>query len=200
MKSLSDYINEYIAESAPTGHWEDFCDEDTGEIVSVWRWEDTDEFFATLKEYDDKLNAVWNQIDSLNDAADEYYAEIDDKRRELKEVDNEIRDLRKKRKQLFIDMEEEIGQIDISNDKERDEKAQEYGEDINDIDDELTELNKQHVALVNQIKELEDKISKVYNANMETEKKLWARKDALENERNAALEKIRASYGPAPTK
>lgn len=132
MKSLHKYIME-SSEDGKNGHWEDFVDEDTGEIVSMWVNDPTpEELEKQEKEREENINSWYEkrkkedelrkklQLDKLDDDVWNY-------EQQLKDLNNEYRELR-------IDMEEELGYLYSQGDEVEAEKlAQKYGAKENKI-------------------------------------------------------------------
>lgn len=132
MKSLHKYIME-SSEDGKNGHWEDFVDEDTGEIVSMWVNDPTpEELEKQEKEREENINSWYEkrkkedelrkklQLDKLDDDVWNY-------EQQLKDLNNEYRELR-------IDMEEELGYLYSQGDEAEAEKlAQKYGAKENKI-------------------------------------------------------------------
>lgn len=132
MKSLLKYIKE-SSEDGKNGHWEDFVDEDTGEIVSMWVNDPTpEELEKQEKEREENINSWYEkrkkedelrkklQLDKLDDDVWNY-------EQQLKDLNNEYRELR-------IDMEEELGYLYSQGDEVEAEKlAQKYGAKENKI-------------------------------------------------------------------
>ena len=116
MKALYKYIKE-SAEDGKNGHWEDFVDEDTGEIVTMWVNDPTPEDIAAKeKEREENTHSYYEQ--------------------QLKDLNREYRDLR-------MDMEEELGQLYSSGKEAEAEKlAQKYGKQENRITKEQESLRK----------------------------------------------------------
>lgn len=132
MKSLLKYIKE-SSEDGKNGHWEDFVDEDTGEIVSMWVNDPTpEELEKQEKEREENINSWYEkrkkedelrkklQLDKLDDDVWNY-------EQQLKDLNNEYRELR-------VDMEEELGYLySQGNEVEAEKLAQKYGAKENKI-------------------------------------------------------------------
>ena len=71
MKSLSKYIVEKIGD-LNTGFWEPFEDEDTGEVINIWRVYPSKEIIALQKEIDDEEVKIYDEISKME-------TELDDK-------------------------------------------------------------------------------------------------------------------------
>lgn len=127
-------INQYIKESekdGKNGHYEDFADEDTGEIVTMWVDDPTpEELEAREKEREESARQYYEKcekeraaykelkIDSLEDVV--WYLQV------------ELKDLHQEYRQLEIDQEEEVGGLYADGKEAEAEKlAQKYGAKFN---------------------------------------------------------------------
>lgn len=116
---------------------EDFLDEDTGEVVTVKRKvfneagkRELDRLTSVISE---KYDGILNEKLQENKRVSKLYEQANDKRywveMELKELKTDLRALK-------IDMEEGVP-IAINQGRDPDEIANEYGEKINDLEDEI---------------------------------------------------------------
>lgn len=141
MKALYKYIKE-SAEDSKNGHWEDFVDEDTGEIVTMWVNDPTPEDIAAKeKEREENTHSYYEKQQKENEMRKQLKLdELDDivwgYEQQLKDLNREYRDLR-------MDMEEELGQLYSSGKEAEAEKlAQKYGKQENRITKEQESLRK----------------------------------------------------------
>ena len=141
MKALYKYVKE-SAEDGKNGHWEDFVDEDTGEIVTMWVNDPTPEdITAKEKEREESARSYYEKQQKENEMRkqlklDELDDVVWDYEQQLKDLNREYRDLR-------IDMEEELGQLYSSGKEAEAEKlAQKYGKQENRIAKEQESLRK----------------------------------------------------------
>lgn len=141
MKALYKYIKE-SAEDGKNGHWEDFVDEDTGEIVTMWVNDPTPEDIAAKeKEREENTHSYYEKQQKENEMRKQLKLdELDDivwgYEQQLKDLNREYRDLR-------MDMEEELGQLYSSGKEAEAEKlAQKYGKQENRITKEQESLRK----------------------------------------------------------
>lgn len=141
MKALYKYIKE-SAEDGKNGHWEDFVDEDTGEIVTMWVNDPTPEDIAAKeKEREENTHSYYEKQQKENEMRKQLKLdELDDivwgYEQQLKDLNREYRDLR-------MDMEEELGQLYSSGKEVEAEKlAQKYGKQENRITKEQESLRK----------------------------------------------------------
>ena len=141
MKALYKYIKE-SAEDGKNGHWEEFVDEDTGEIVTMWVNDPTPEDIAAKeKEREENTYSYYEKQQKENEMRkqlklDELDDIVWDYEQQLKDLNKEYRDLR-------IDMEEELGQLYSSGKEAEAEKlAQKYGKQENRITKEQESLRK----------------------------------------------------------
>ncbi len=160
MKSLYNYICE-------TGHYEEFTDEDIGEVSKMWiedptpdelakremaREEDANDYYEKCKKerkYSEKLH-----IDELEDL--------------VWNLQNELRDLHEEYKQLQIDQEEEVGELYANGDEASAERlAQTYGNKFN------KNIKKQE-SLKAKLKTARRKLDDANNKLITFCKKLWS--------------------------
>lgn len=138
--SLKLYKNSKKLKDSEAEEWEEFLDEDTGEVVKVLRQKQTE-----LKPSPKQGPATLKQLEELE-------LHIQDLSKQLDELDDKIfylkqdrSSLRERRKQLLIDMEEEAGQV--TTDEDRDKLGSRYGEAIDSLDKELERVNVEIVTL-----------------------------------------------------
>ena len=141
MKALYKYVKE-SAEDGKNGHWEDFVDEDTGEIVTMWVNDPTPEDIAAKeKEREENTYSYYEKQQKENEMRkqlklDELDDIVWDYEQQLKDLNREYRDLR-------MNMEEELGQLYSSGKEAEAEKlAQKYGKQENRITKEQESLRK----------------------------------------------------------
>lgn len=135
-------IQDSTDEHQHPGHYEDFVDEDTGEVVQQWVEDETpEEEEARLKAEQEKQDRIQKQREARFQKEMEIrqkYDAIDNEYYSLKE---DLRQLREERKSLEIDQEDELGQLySAGKEAEAEAKAQEYGEQFNKIDEQLEEM------------------------------------------------------------
>ena len=132
MKDLYKYIKE-SAEDGKNGHWEDFVDEDTGEIVTMWVNDPTPEdITAKEKEREENARSYYGKQQKENEMRKQLKLdELDDV---VWDYEQQLKDLNREYRDLMIDMEEELGQLYSSGkDAEAEKFAQKYGEQENRI-------------------------------------------------------------------
>ena len=166
MKALYRYIKE-SAEDGKNGHWEDFVDEDTGEIVTMWVNDPTPEDIAAKeKEREENTHSYYEKQQKENEMRKQLKLdELDDivwgYEQQLKDLNREYRDLR-------MDMEEELGQLYSSGKEVEAEKlAQKYGKQENRITKEQESLRKKLASVKKKRDIASSKFWKFYD-------KLWA--------------------------
>ena len=149
MKSLKEYINE---------GWEEFVDDNTGEIVKMWVDEKPiqkaiDAIKEDPKEYKKKLDkekSLRGQLEQLEDKQWELKEELKGKVYELKD--------------LRIDMEEEVGQLYAKGkDIDAETLAQNYGKQMDQLSKDIENLKKQINALQPKIDALDMEIFNLWN-------------------------------------
>lgn len=132
MKDLYKYIKE-SHEDGKNGHWEDFVDEDTGEIVTMWVNDPTPEdITAKEKEREENARSYYEKQQKENDMRKQLKLdELDDV---VWDYEQQLKDLNREYRDLMIDMEEEVGHLYSSGkDAEAEKLAQKYGEQENRI-------------------------------------------------------------------
>lgn len=118
------------------GHYEEFVDADTGEVVKVWR-EDPSKKESSFEEQETGL--IYQEKIKLDNEARKEFTAIES---EFKSVLENLKDKYDERKQLEIDQEQEVGSLYVAGkDEEAEKLAQDYGEKFNTIDDEIGMLN-----------------------------------------------------------
>ena len=165
MKDLHKYILE-SQEDGKNGHWKDFVDEDTGEVVTMWINDQTpEEIAAKEKECEENTRSYYEKQQKENDMRKKLKLdELDDivwsYEQQLKDLNKEYRDLR-------IDMEEELGHLYTSGKEAEAEKlAQKYGAQENRIAKEQESLRKKLASVKKKRDNASSKFWKFYN-------KLW---------------------------
>ena len=151
MKSFKTFILESEVDGK-NGHYEDFVDEDTGEIVTLWVAdpdpEEEAQKAALAKAEHDKYVKHLEAEKKLRKTLDPLEDKLWGLNQDLKDKTREYRDLQ-------IDQEEEVGALYVKGDEAAAEKlAQEYGDKFNKLADEIEQLK-------NKIKELNPKVEKL---------------------------------------
>ena len=148
MKTLSKYLKESYKDEKQ-GHYEDFVDEDTGEIVTLWVDDKPEQIIKAVKEATpeelQKLKELRKQEDEIDAKWWSIRDEIDNQKDELKSLKAELRELQ-------YGMEDEIGQA--KTDEERDKLGNEYGEKIENTQENIKKI-------INNIKSLNKKLDDV---------------------------------------
>lgn len=148
MKALSKYLKENYKDEKQ-GHYEDFVDEDTGEIVTLWVDDKPEQIIKAVKEATpeelQKLKELRKQEDEIDAKWWSIRDEIDNQKDELKSLKAELRELQ-------YGMEDEIGQA--KTDEERDNLGNEYGEKIENTQENIKKI-------INSIKSLNKKLDDV---------------------------------------
>lgn len=163
MKNLHSYIKE-SAEDGKNGHWQEFVDEDTGEIVTMWV-KDPDPELEKLKweayeNEQDKQRQLRKKIKEQEKDLVKHQEKLED---ELWRYEQELKDANRNYRQLQIDMEDELGQFYSSGkEKEGEEKAQEYGDQFNKLADEIEDLKNKIKKIQPQIAKLEEQRDKLW--------------------------------------
>ena len=160
MKNLYNYIKE-SEEDGKNGHYEDFVDEDTGEIVTLWVADPDPEEEAQkaklAKAEHDKYVKQLEAEKKLRKALDPLEDELWGLEQDLKDKTREYRDLQ-------IDQEEEVGGLYVKGDEAAAEKlAQEYGKKFNKVADEIESLKKKIKELNPKVEKLQRELLKIWD-------------------------------------
>jgi hypothetical protein len=132
MKQITDYIKE-SENDGKNGHYEDFADEDTGEIITLWVDDPTpEELEAREKEREESARKYYEKCEKERAAYKEL--KIDSLEDEVWNYQQELKDLHDQYRQLEIDQEEEVGGLYADGKEAEAEKlAQKYGKDFNKL-------------------------------------------------------------------
>ena len=151
MKSFKTYILESEMDSK-NGHYEDFVDEDTGEIVTLWVADPDPEEEAKKAEL---AKAEHDKYVKHLEAEKKLRKTLDPLEDKLWGLNQDLKDKTREYRDLQIDQEEEVGALYVKGDEAAAEKlAQEYGDKFNKLADEIEQLK-------NKIKELNPKVEKL---------------------------------------
>ena len=166
MKSINQYIKEYV-EDGKNGHWEEFVDEETGELVTLWREDKPEEIVKAVKEATpeelQKLKEMRKAFDKIDD---EWWAVKD----ELSNAKDNLKSLKSELRELQYGMEDEIG--GATTDEERDKLGNKYGEELDILQNKIEKKLKQIEKLTKKKEALRDKVDKASNKLYEYENKL----------------------------
>ena len=162
MKQLNHYIKESV-EDGKNGHWEDFVDEDTGEMVTMWVNDPTpEELEAREKEAEENSRQYWEKIEKEEKAYKDL--KIDKLEDAVWYIQNQLKDLHKEYRQLQIDQEEEVGGLYVQGKEAEAEKlAQKYGAKFNKNAKEQEKIKKQLITAQNRLNKAQEKIEKLRN-------------------------------------
>ena len=160
MKELYTYIKE-SEEDGKGGHYEDFVDEDTGEIVTLWVADPDPEEEAKKAELakaeHDKYIKHLKVEKKLRKTLDPLEDELWGLNQDLKDKTREYRDLQ-------IDQEEEVGSLYVQGkEKEAEELAQTYGEKFNKLADEIDAIKKKIRELNPKVEKLQRELLKIWD-------------------------------------
>lgn len=141
------------------GHWVEYIDDDTGEIIKYWKDDEPNDYTIDADNDDAEY---WEEYERRREKAaslkDEYLTLFS----EINSVQSEINDISFNIKQLYIDQEEEIGQLfSQGKHEEAEELAQTYGEDLDDLTKQKKVLNKKLAELNKKIEAVEEKIDAI---------------------------------------
>ena len=158
MKTLLNYIKE--KKKKKNGHYEEFVDEDTGELVTMWIEDKPEEIVKAVKEATpeelQKLKDLRKAVDKLDDEWWTIKYELSDTKDELKSLKDELRELQ-------YSMEDEIGQA--TSDEERDKLGNQYGEELDNVQNKIRKtiakiekLKKKKKSIRNKLDDASDKL------------------------------------------
>ena len=131
MKSFIKYLNETM-EDGKHGWWENFEDEDTGEVIPIWRVEDTPEVKKLVKKYKEQEEKEYKAI---KDRWEEWRQKNLDICDEEIAAENEVEELQEKQRIMYSDMEDEVSH---AKEEDQDTVANKWGGDLGDVDEELS--------------------------------------------------------------
>ena len=161
MKDLSKYILESEADGK-NGHYE-YRTDSNGKGSRIWI--DYEEIVKQRKAAEAAIKAADKK--KLQNKQDKKKAIEDINKAEdrMMEINQELKDLEQQHRDLMIDMEDELGQILYPDSKPStketeaaaEERAQDYGEQFNEIEEQIEKLNKEYDGLDKKCNELRKK-------------------------------------------
>ena len=159
MKDLHKYILE-SAEDGIGGHYEDFVDEDTGEIVTLWIADPDPEEEANKVEL---AKAEYNKYVKRLEAEKQLRKILDPLEDELWGLNKELKNKTREYRDLQLDQEEEVGALYVKGyEAKAEELAQEYGEKFNKLADEIYDIKKKIRELNPKVEKLQLKLNKIW--------------------------------------
>lgn len=162
MKTLSNYIKESMdkSQNSKNGHFEEFVDEETGELVTLWIEDKPEEIVKAVKETTPEELQKLKEIRKAFDKIDNEWWAIKD---ELDGANDELKSLKSELRELQYGMEDEIGQA--TSDEERDKLGNQYGEKLEDVQNKIRktitnieELTKKKEAIQNKLDDASNKL------------------------------------------
>ena len=160
MKDLHEYVIE-SAEDGIGGHYEDFVDEDTGEIVTLWVADPDPEEEAKKAEL---AKAEHDKYVKRLEAEKKLRKTLDPLEDKLWGLNQDLKDKTREYRDLQIDQEEEVGALYVKGDEAKaEELAQEYGEKFNKIADEIESIKKKIRELNPKVEKLQRKLLKIWD-------------------------------------
>lgn len=162
MKNLKLYLKE-TAEDGKNGHYQEFVDEDTGEIVSLWVPDpDPEELKKQEEERKKKEQSYWEKREKEEQAFKDL--KIDELEDEVWNYQDQLKDLHREFRDLRIDQEEEVGGLYTQGKEAEAEKlAQEYGEKFNKNADQQELIKKKLIKAKKKLNAARKKMDKIYN-------------------------------------
>lgn len=160
MKDLYKYIKE-SEKDGKNGHYEDFVDEDTGEIVTLWVADPDPEEEAKKAEL---AKAEHDKYVKRVEAEKKLRKTLDPLEDELWGLNQDLKDRTREYRDLQIDQEEEVGALYVKGDEAAAEKlAQEYGEKFNKLADEIEAFKKKIRELNPKVEKLQRELLKIWD-------------------------------------
>ena len=160
MKDLQKYIKE-SEKDGKNGHYEDFVDEDTGEIVTLWVADPDPEEEAQKAEL---AKAEHDKYVKRLDAEKKLRKTLDPLEDELWGLNQDLKDRTREYRDLQIDQEEEVGALYVKGDEAKaEELAQEYGEKFNKLADEIDSLKKKIIELNPKVEKLQRELLNIWD-------------------------------------
>ena len=158
MKNFCKYLKE-SAEDGKGGHYEDFVDEDTGEIVTLWVADPDPEEEAKKAEL---AKAEHDKYVKHLEAEKKLRKTLDPL--ELWGLNQDLKDKTREYRDLQIDQEEEVGALYVKGDEAKaEELAQEYGEKFNKLADEIDAIKKKIKELNPKVEKLQRELIKIWD-------------------------------------
>lgn len=159
MKSIIDYINE-SEKDGKNGKYVEYVDEDTGEIVKVWKDDpDPEEEAKKVEQAKAESEAYWKKVELEK----QLKKELDPIEDEIYALKDELRDKKREYRDLQIDHEEEVGTLFADGKYEEGEKlAQEYGKKFNKLEKEISSIEKKLPKLQKKADVYWDKILNIW--------------------------------------
>ena len=166
MKSINQYIKESV-EDGKNGHWDEFVDEETGELVTLWREDKPEEIVKAVKEATpeelQKLKDLRKAFDKIDDEWWSVKDELSNEKDNLKSLKSELRELQ-------YGMEDEIGAA--TNDEERDKLGNKYGEELEEVQNKIRETIANIEKLTKKKEDVRNKLDDASNKLYDYENKL----------------------------
>jgi len=160
MKDLYKYIKE-SEKDGKNGHYEDFVDEDTGEIVTLWVADPDPEEEAKKAEL---AKAEHDKYVKRLEAEKKLRKTLDPLEDELWGLNQDLKDRTREYRDLQIDQEEEVGALYVKGDEAKaEELAQEYGEKFNKLADEIESIKKKIIELNPKVEKLQRELLKIWD-------------------------------------
>jgi len=160
MKDLYKYIKE-SEKDGKNGHYEDFVDEDTGEIVTLWVADPDPEEEAKKAEL---AKAEHDKYVKRLEAEKKLRKTLDPLEDELWGLNQDLKDRTREYRDLQIDQEEEVGALYVKGDEAKaEELAQEYGEKFNKLADEIDVIKKKIKDLNPKVEKLQRELLKIWD-------------------------------------
>lgn len=161
MKDLYKYLKE-TAEDNKGGHYEDFVDEDTGEIVNLWVPDiDPEELKRQEEEREKSMQSYLDKCQQENQARKDL--KIDELEDIVWDYQEQLKDLHREFRDLQIDQEEEVGGLYVQGKEAEAEKlAQKYGDKFNKNAKQQETLKKKLEAAQKKLDIARHKLDKIY--------------------------------------
>ena len=165
MKTLTQYLTE--GHQKYKGYWDEFEDEDTGEVIKIYRSARQQKKWAKMRELEEKdreqrLEKVKPLEEKKKKLSDEWWKLFNDQ----KALEEELSTLSNRQRELYSDMEQEVGSLmHKGDDAAAEDKANEYGGEMNDVEEKIDELSEK-------IDELEEKMQKIDDELMDLQSKI----------------------------
>lgn len=163
-KQVKKYNLNESEEDGKGGHYEEFVDEETGEIVTMW-----------VKDPDPELEKLkWEAYEKEQDKQRQLRKKIKEQEKDLVKkqetledelwgYEQDLKDANRQYRQLQIDQEDEVGSLYADGKEKKAEKlAQEYGEKFNKLADEIESLKNKMKKIQPQIAKLEEERDKLW--------------------------------------
>lgn len=135
--------------------FEEFLDEDTGEVVNIERNIEIHPISVKV-EIENKISELQDKLAPIRDERNKVYDETLELKLEIEDKKSEVRELQKQLRQAHFDQEQDIVNAQKVSPEEADRVAQEYGGLMNDLETQISTLAQEIPPLVKRYNERDE--------------------------------------------